>query len=76
MHSNLRLWLDHPLTKVYVKILREYRETQISAMLNMGSLTADKIGELAELKGQVKALDMMLNKDMLETLLEDEVIDD
>lgn len=68
MNSNVQRWLDDPITKKYISLLREHREAHLNRMLNMGTLDAEKLPELAQLKGQINALDTMLNLDNLEDL--------
>lgn len=73
MHSSLTLWLEHPITKIYRNGLVKHRLSKVDELLNMGTLTPERLGELAEIKGQIRSLDIMLDLGMLDVLLEDEV---
>ena len=76
MQQQLKDWVSHPLTKRYIDILKEHRAAHIERIINMGIIDQDKLGEIAQLKGQINALDLMLNLDILEEVFKDEVIDD
>jgi len=73
MKESLVGWLEHPVTKRYLELLREHREAHINRMLNMGTLDAEKLPELAQLKGQVNTLDLMLDTDQLENFFAGEL---
>ena len=73
MNSYVKLWLDHPVTKKYRELLKEHRESHIYRILHMNVLSEENLGELAQIKGQVNALDLMLNLDDLENLFDGEI---
>ena len=73
MRSVLELWLMHPITKSFRKMISEQRAAHIDRMLNCGVITPDKLPELAQLKGQINALDLLLDDAQLEIYLDDEV---
>lgn len=71
MHSNLELWLDHPITRAYRKALMVERESALRQILEAPFINQDNIGHIAELKGRINALDVLLDVELLETTLED-----
>ncbi len=72
MNSNIQNWLDHPITQLYMRLLKEHRTAHLDRILNMGTLDNNKLPELGQLKGQINALDLMLNTDQLESFFEGE----
>ncbi len=73
MNSNITLWLDHPITKVYRRLLEQHKQAHVSSFLNCGIVTPDKLPELAQIKGQINALDLMLNPEQLENFFDGEL---
>ena len=76
MSSNLELWLQNPTTKLYIKVLKEHKTALLDRMLNCGVLNQEKLPELAQIKGQINALDLMLDIDQLESQLTEELEND
>lgn len=73
MNSNIELWLDHPITKTYIKILQEHKEAHLQRFLTCGLVSNENLPELAQIKGQINALDLMLDINQLEHLLSEEI---
>lgn len=65
----MRTWASHPVTERFHQILREHRDAHIAKLLNLGTINADSIGDLAQLKGQINTIDYILD---IETLFEGE----
>lgn len=75
MNSHLELWLDHPITQKYISLLKEHRQAHVERFLNCGVVTPEKLPELAQIKGQINALDLMLNVEQLEHLFDGEIVE-
>lgn len=76
MNSNIQLWLDHPVTKTYLKMIKEHRDGHLNRILNLGVLTTDTLPELAQLKGQINALDILLDEEQLNHYLGEYITDE
>lgn len=73
MNSEIERWRNDPVTKKYMKVLQEHRDAHLDRMLNCGVITQDKLPELAQLKGQINTIDLMMSTEGLEDLLEGEL---
>lgn len=61
LHSQVRLWLDNPVTIRLIQLLKEHREAHLTRMLNIGTIDQSTLGDLAQLKGQINTLDYILD---------------
>ena len=57
----IELWLNEPVTKKFLEILKEHREANLDHLLNIGFIDQKRIGLIAQLKGQINTLDEILN---------------
>lgn len=63
MHSQVRLWTQHPVTERLLKLIKEHRDGHVERLLNRVSFTADQLGECSELKGYINFADTILDVD-------------
>lgn len=72
MHSNLKLWLEHPVTKRFLFKITEERQEKVRELLDMENLDPSKLAKVAELKGMIKGLEKLSEIEELELLLDGE----
>lgn len=56
----VKLWLEEPITQVFIDLLKEHREANVQAILNI-QWEQESIGRLNQIKGQVNTLDLILD---------------
>ncbi len=73
MHQRVKVWLDLPVTQTLYRVLKEKKEDVINRLLSIEIIDHNKMGEIAQLKGQINAIDEMLD---IETYFEGEFSDE
>jgi hypothetical protein len=69
----VKVWLDLPVTQTLYRVLKEKKEDVINRLLSIEIIDHNKMGEIAQLKGQINAIDEMLD---IETYFEGEFSDE
>ena len=57
--------MEHPVTQVLLRLLRENRESNNSQMLNDLDMTAENLGKMSYLKGRINMCDDILDIESL-----------
>lgn len=73
MHSQVRQWLQNPVTQRVFELIREHREANLQELLSVNLVNNENIAEFSKLKAQVNTFDLILD---VESFLDGEFIDE